>query len=251
MGMLEGKTAIVTGGGQGVGRGIALALAAEGAWVTVAARTEAKVQAVAAEITDRGGSALAQVCDVNDLAQIRACVDGTVEHFGTIDILVNNAQQVPHGRLLEVGDEASLAAWTSGPLAAIRFMRLCHRYLRGGGVIINQGSGSSLKTDPSGMGVYAGVKSAMQSITRAAAMEWGADGIRAITLMPVAMSPAMEQWSETNPEGFAALQERFALKRVGDAEVDIGRVVAFLCSDTASYMTGTTVNIDGGDAYLR
>ncbi|MCY3576927.1 MAG: SDR family oxidoreductase [bacterium] len=251
MGMLDGKTAIVTGGGQGVGRGIALALAAEGAGVTVAARTESKVQAVAAEITERGGSALALVCDVNEPDDIQACVDRTVEHFGTIDILVNNAQQVPHGHLLDVSDEACMSAWTSGPLASIRFMRMCHPYLKDGGVIINQGSGSSLKTDPSGMGVYAGVKSAIQSITRAAAMEWGADGIRAITLMPVAMSPAMENWKGFNPDGFAALQERFALKRVGDAEVDIGRVVAFLCSDTASYMTGTTVNIDGGDAYLR
>ncbi len=251
MGMLDGKTAIVTGGGQGVGRGIALALAAEGAGVTVAARTEAKVQAVAAEIAERGGSALALVCDVNELDDIQVCVDRTVEHFGTVDILVNNAQQVPHGHLLEVSDEACMAAWTSGALASIRFMRLCHPYLKDGGVIINQGSGSSLKTDPSGMGVYAGVKSAIQSITRAAAMEWGADGIRAITLMPVAMSPAMEDWKGFNPDGFAALQERFALKRVGDAEIDVGRVVAFLCSDTAGYMTGTTINIDGGDAYLR
>ena len=148
MGMLDGKTAIVTGGGQGVGRGIALALAAEGAGVAVAARTESKVQAVAAEVAERGGSALALVCDVNELDQIQACVDRTVERFGTVDILVNNAQQVPHGHLLEVSDEACMAAWTSGALAAIRFMRLCHPHLRGGGVIINQGSGSSLKTDP-------------------------------------------------------------------------------------------------------
>ena len=246
-----GRRRLLLVGGRGWGAGIALALAAEGAGVVVAARTEAKVQAVAAEIAERGGSALAVVCDVNELDQIEACVDQTVEHFGTVDILVNNAQQVPHGHLLEVTDEACMAAWTSGVLASIRFMRLCHPYLKGGGVIINQGSGSSLKTDPSGMGVYAGVKSAIQSITRAAAMEWGADGIRAITLMPVAMSPAMENWKEFNPDGYAALQERFALKRVGDAEVDVGRVVAFLCSDTAGYMTGTTVNIDGGDAYLR
>src|SRR5215207_2990416 len=105
-GTLDGRVAIVTGAGQGVGRGIAVALAAEGALVLVAGRTESKCALVAAEIEALGGTASAWRCDVKDAADVDACVAATLDRFGSIDILVNNAQEVPRGALLDVSDDA-------------------------------------------------------------------------------------------------------------------------------------------------
>ncbi|HET8613213.1 MAG TPA: SDR family NAD(P)-dependent oxidoreductase, partial [Sphingomonas sp.] len=123
MGALAGRVAIVTGGGQGVGRGIALALARRGAAVAITGRTEATLAGTAKEIEALGVPASAHVCDGNDGAAIAATVEAAAERHGRIAILVNNAQQVPLGRLLDVSDEDFLTGFTSGPLAAFRFMR--------------------------------------------------------------------------------------------------------------------------------
>src|SRR3954468_13580461 len=106
MGVLAERVAIVTGAGQGVGRGIALALAAEGAAVVVAGRTLSKCEAVAAEIVAAGGAAMPLPRDVKDPEQIDLCVASTLDRFGRIDIMVNNAQEVPRGQLLDVTDDA-------------------------------------------------------------------------------------------------------------------------------------------------
>ena len=158
---------------------------------------------MAAEIAERGGSALALVCDVNELDDIQACVDRTVEHFGTVDILVNNAQQVPHGHLLEVSDEACIAAWTSGALASIRFHAALPPLPEGRRSHHQPGLGVEPQDRPQRHGgVRRGeVGHPVDHPGRRYGM--GADGIRAITLMPVAMSPAMEDWKGFNPEGFA------------------------------------------------
>jgi meso-butanediol dehydrogenase/(S,S)-butanediol dehydrogenase/diacetyl reductase len=108
---LEGKVAIVTGAGQGVGQGIAFALSAEGSVVVVAGRTESKLNATCEEIEKRGGRATPVVCDVTNKEQIEACVAATVREHGTIDILVNNAQMVPLGMLLEVREEDFIAGF--------------------------------------------------------------------------------------------------------------------------------------------
>jgi NAD(P)-dependent dehydrogenase (short-subunit alcohol dehydrogenase family) len=248
---LDGKRALVTGGGQGVGRGIALALAREGAAVALVGRTESTLLAVAAEIEKPGGAALSVVADVTRLADIQRCVEHTVGELGGIDILVNNAQIPALGSILEVTDEAFGACWQSGPLAAFRLMKACHPHLRGGGVIINLGSSTTVNPLPAGRGVYAAAKAATQTLSRVAAVEWGPDGIRVIAVLPAATSPAAEAWRQGHPAEYERSMSSIPLRRLGDPDEEIGPVVAFLCSAAASYITGTTIALDGGQAYLR
>ncbi len=251
MGVLDGKVAIVTGSGQGVGRGIALALASEGCRVMVAGRTKEKLDVVCAEIAARGAEAIPFQCDVGFAEQIAGCVQATLDQFGTIDILVNNAQVVPLGRLLDVPEEAFAAGWNTGPLATFRFMRACHPHLKGGGSIVNLGTGAALRADPVGYGAYAAVKEAIRSLTRAAAVEWGPDGIRVNSIIPLAMSPGMAWWVENRPEESGAFMATVPLGRGGDCERDIGRAVVSLVGPDGSYITGTTLMLDGGQAFLR
>jgi NAD(P)-dependent dehydrogenase (short-subunit alcohol dehydrogenase family) len=251
MGKLSGKVALVTGAGQGVGQGIALALAAEGAAIAVAGRTGSKLEETARRIRERGARALTIVCDVCRRDDVERTVAATVRELGGIHILVNNAQIVPLGRLLEVSDDAFEAGWQSGPLAALRFMRACHPHLKGGGVIVNLGTSAALRHDPVGYGCYGAVKEAIRTLTRAAAVEWGSDGIRALNILPLAESPAFAGWKAARPEEYAEYCRQIPVGRVGDCEKDIGRVVAFLCSDEGSYINGTTLTIDGGRDFLR
>ena len=173
MGTLDGKVALITGAGQGVGQGIAFALAAEGAAIAVSGRTASKLDTTCEEITRRGGKALPFACDVKDGDSMAAMVDDVVAQLGTIDILVNNAQEVPLGPLNGVPEEAFIAGWESGPLATFRLMRLCHPHLKGGGSIINLGTAAAKRWDMENYGCYAAVKEAIRSLTRAAACEWG------------------------------------------------------------------------------
>jgi NAD(P)-dependent dehydrogenase (short-subunit alcohol dehydrogenase family) len=251
MGVLDGKAALVTGAGQGVGEGIALALAAEGARVMVVGRTLAKVERTAAEIARRGGTARAAACDVKQEREIGACVRATVEAFGGVDILVNNAQEVPIGTLLSLRRDDLESGWRSGPLAAFSFMQACHEHLRGGGVVINLASSAALRPDPVGYGAYAAVKEALRSMSRAAAYEWGRDGIRVVCLMPLAKSPGYVEWEKARPDEAAAFVATVPLGYVGDCEQDIGRAAVFLAGPDARYVTGSTLVVDGGQGYLR
>jgi len=251
MGLLEGKVALVTGAGQGVGQGIAYALAGEGARVAVVGRTLRKLEKTCAEIVKRGGTAEAFQCDVARGEEIGRCVEKVAERFGGIHILVNNAQQVPLGLLLDVSDEAFQQGLDSGPLATLRFMRLCHPYLKGGGAVINLATSAALRWDPSGYGAYAAVKEAIRSLTRAAACEWGSDGIRVNCLMPLANSPALKTWAELRPEEAQAFFQTVPLRRIGDCESDVGRVAVFLCGPDSAYITGHTLPVDGGQVLMR
>jgi meso-butanediol dehydrogenase/(S,S)-butanediol dehydrogenase/diacetyl reductase len=251
VGTLDGKVAIVTGSGRGVGQGIALALADEGASIVVCGRTSETLAETAELIAGRGGQSISMVCDVMEADQIEGLVQYTVDEFGTVDILVNNAQVVPLGLLLDVPDDSFEAGWLSGPLATFRLMRACHRYLGDGGVIINLATSASLRPDPVGYGCYGAVKEAIRALTRAAAVEWGRDGIRVHAIVPLASSPGFEWWAADRPEEFEAFRATVPLGRIGDPETDIGRVVVFLCGPDSSYITGGTLLIDGGQAFLR
>ncbi|WP_373087135.1 SDR family NAD(P)-dependent oxidoreductase [Zhongshania sp.] len=251
MAILENKVAVVTGGGQGVGAGIALALAAEGAVVAVLGRTLATLEATCAEIHHRGGEAQAFVCDVTEAEDIDAAIMEVVDEFGSIDILVNNAQIVPLGRLLAINDDEYQEGMDSGPLATFRFMKACYPFLRGDGSIVNLASSAAMRSDSAGFGAYAAAKEAIRALSRAAACEWGENNVRVNCIMPLAMSPAMNRWVEGGGDDVEEFLSTVPLGRVGDCEEDVGRVVVFLCGPDASYITGHTVPIDGGQAFLR
>ncbi|MCR9103867.1 MAG: SDR family oxidoreductase [Gammaproteobacteria bacterium] len=248
--LLEGKVALVTGAGQGVGQGIALALAAEGARIAVTGRTAEKLQASCDLITARGGEAHPVVCDVKSLPSLTKCVEEVIAHFGGLDILVNNAQEVPLGTLEEVTDASFTAGWESGPLATLRLMKLCRPHLKGGGCIVNLASSAAKRWDMSGFGAYAATKEAIRSLTRAAACEWGHEGIRTNVILPHAKSPGLAWWMENYPEEAEAFVATIPQRRVGECEQDIGRFVALLCSDGSAYVNGQSIAIDGGQAFL-
>ena len=251
MGFLDGKIALVTGAGQGVGQGIAYALAAEGARLAIAGRTLDKLEASCAEIRRRGGEAEPFLCDVTEKDQIDRLVASVVERFGGLQILVNNAQLVPLGPVLGITDEAFMDGVVSGPLASLRLMRACYPYLKGDGVVINLGTAASLRQDTGGYGAYAAVKEATRSLTRAAACEWGMDGIRVNCIIPLAMSKGMEGWIAARPEEAAAFLATVPMRRAGDCETDIGRAVAQICGPSFGFVTGQTIALDGGQAFLR
>ncbi len=247
---LTGKVAIVTGAGQGVGEGIALALAREGAKIACLGRTLEKVEATAKTIEERGGEAIALECDVKDANALSRCVDAVIESFGGIQILVNNAQEVPLGTLNEVSDAAFITCLESGPVATYRLMKLCYPYLKGDGCIINLATSAAKRWDKGTFGPYAAAKEAVRSLTHTAASEWGPDRIRVNAILPLAMSPGMKWWMNNCPEESTKFLSTVPLQRVGDCEQDIGRFVAMLCSDDAAYITGQSIGVDGGQAYL-
>lgn len=251
MGQLDMRTAIVTGGGQGVGQGIALALAAEGANIVLAGRTKEKLEATARLIVERGVGVHMVPCNVRDAGDLEALIGGAMSAFGRIDILVNNAQEVPNGPLLGLDEAKFTAGWESGPLAVLRLMKLAYPHLRETrGCIINLASTVVKRWDMSGYGGYAAVKEAIIMLTRAAACEWGPDGIRANAILPHAKSPGLMKWMEMNPAEAKAFQATIPLRRVGEIEEDIGRFAAMLCSDASAYVSGQIIAIDGGQASL-
>ncbi|MCF8587724.1 SDR family NAD(P)-dependent oxidoreductase [Gordonia liuliyuniae] len=250
-GVLTGATALVTGAGQGVGRGIAGALASRGARVAVVGRTLSKVEETAVELRSRGGRAEAFECDVTDYDDAASMVEEVSEAFGGLSILINNAQTTYNRLLLEHTEDEYRQIMDSGPLATWRMMRLCHPHLKGNGAIVNLGSAAGVRWDPSGYGLYAAAKEAVRSLTRAAACEWADDGIRVNAILPLAMSPALSQWSRSQPEEADEYLRTVPLHRFGDPEDDIGAAVAFLCSDQSRYITGHSMPVDGGQVLMR
>lgn len=247
---LEDRIAIVTGAGQGVGQGIAFSLARHGARVAVMGRTKSKVETTAKEIEARGGTALPLEGDVKVAEDLSRCVDECVSAFGGLNVLVNNAQQVPLGPILDIPEDMLEDGWTSGPLATLRMMRFCHPHLKGDGSIINLASTAARRWDATNYGAYAAVKEAIRAVSRGAASEWGGDNIRTNVILPHAKSPGLEWWIENNPEEAKAFIATIPAGRVGECEQDIGEVAAFLCSKAAAYISGQSIAVDGGQAYM-
>jgi NAD(P)-dependent dehydrogenase (short-subunit alcohol dehydrogenase family) len=173
-----------------------------------------------------------------------------VRDLGGVDILVNNAQEVPLGLLDDVTDEAFMAGFESGPLASFRLMKMVrpHMAARGGGTIFNFASSAGIRWDMAGYGCYGAIKQATRVLTRAGAAEWGRQNIRVLTIAPHAESPGLKMWFENNPDEAAAFFRTIPLDRIGRLEEDIGRAIVALCGSDLSYLTGATIPLDGGQA---
>jgi meso-butanediol dehydrogenase / (S,S)-butanediol dehydrogenase / diacetyl reductase len=251
MGKFDGKVALVTGAGQGIGRGVALALAAEGAAVALVGRTQAKLDQTAAEVAARGGRALALAGDVRDEARVAEIVGQVVADLGGLHILVNNAQAYAFGEIAVLDLEELESGWRSGAVGTLHVMRAAYPHLVGGGVVINVSSGAASEAMSAGLGGYAAVKAAIESLSRAAAVEWAPDGIRVVTLIPFARTPAVSSVLDASPGMEEMLLASVPLKRWADTESDLGRAAVFLASEDAGFITGSSLVVDGGSTYLR
>ncbi len=247
---LEGRVAIVTGAGQGIGQGAAVALARAGARVAIASKTGAKLDDTRALIEAAGGQCLAIEGDVGSERDIAAIVERTLAAFDGIDILVNNAQQAALGPLLDLSDAEYRLTFDTGPLAVFRMMKACHPAMkaRGGGSVINFASSAAIAWNTSGAGIYGSMKQAIRALGRAAASEWGPDGIRVNTIAPLAASPSFKGWLDALPQGPDEYLATIPLGRVGDPETDIGEAIVFLAGPRSRYITGATIPVDGGQA---
>ncbi|MFC2059390.1 SDR family NAD(P)-dependent oxidoreductase [Chloroflexota bacterium] len=247
MANVKDKVVIVTGAGQGVGRGIALALAKEGAKVVIADVNLETAEATAQEIHQLGGEALALVCDVSKEAQVKKMVAEAVKKFGPVDVLVNNAQRVPPRLPAEDGtDEWWDACFETGPRATWYCCKAVFPHMKDrGGKIINLGSRAGIVGvgDPA----YAGCKEAIRGFSRSIAREWGKYNITVNIMCPAAITPALEAWEKQYPDKAKKYLEDRPIPRWGDPEKDMGRTVVFLASSDADFITGQTIMVAGGD----
>ena len=247
MSKLAGRIAIVTGSGQGIGRGIAVAFAKEGATVAIAERNADTCAEAEQEIGRMGHVAMGAVCDVGDPAQVRELVSSVVSRYGSVDILVNNAQRFVPRRLVEDIEDGD---WDKSLQVGLKSSWYCCKEVfphmrHTGGRIINICSGAGL-VGLEGRAVYNATKEAIRAFSRTAAREWGRYGITVNVICPSASTPATMTMKDLDPEEYAHLIEGAALGRWGDPENDIGRAAVFLASSDSGYMTGQTLHVDGG-----
>lgn len=246
---LQGRTAIVTGAGQGVGRGIAHAFAAQGANVVLAARRAETGEPTAQEIRDRGGEAVCVVTDVTMRASMEACVAATVDRYGSLEIMVHNAYRggIPH-RLEEVGidvweQNSRTAVWGSYYSAVLAYPFLAAAGANGRLILITSPAGIEGSAN---IPLYSPAKGAQRGLAKSLSREWGPLGITVNCIAPVAETPALAGAFAHNPDLKERVEGRTSLRRIGDAEHDIGAVAVFLACDDGSYVTGQTIVCDGG-----
>jgi NAD(P)-dependent dehydrogenase (short-subunit alcohol dehydrogenase family) len=245
MGDLSGKVAIVTGASQGIGKGIAIAFAEAGAAVTCAARNVEKLQETCAEIEAVGGRAIAVACDVRELADIQACVAKTVEAFGGVDVLVNNAQTIKYVFINDADDQTMQDTLHSGPLASYRFMRAAYPHMkaRGGGVVVNVGSSAQHLPVTARYACYNAAKAGIEGLTRAASDEWKGEGIYTFMIHPAAETAMVLGMKAREPERYAAAVAHYPKGRMGDPLEDIGRPLVRLVVH-AERFTGKTIRMN-------
>ena len=253
---LMGKVAIVTASSRGIGRAAAEMLAAEGARITMCARTTADVMTAAEQIRGRTGTdVLAVPADLTRAEDIQRIVDRTVETYGTVNILVNNAGGPAPGAFDAVGEADWRAAFELTLLSVVRMTRAVLPVMRtgGGGVIINIQS-TSVKVPLDNLILSNSIRSGVIGLAKSLSFELAKDGIRVNNVLPGAimtdrqreMLALQSARSGKSVEEIVRMRESaIPLGRFGDPE-DLGNMIAFLASERARYVTGATVQVDGG-----
>ena len=248
---LKGKVAVVTGATEGIGRATAMKLAQEGARVAICARRQGPLDETAAQLKKTGGDVLAMSADMSKAADIERFMKAVVDRFGRIDILVNNAGTSARGKFLEIEDKTWSDDIELKVFGAIRCTRLAvpHMKKNGGGRIVNITISSAkqpgAESYPTSVSRAAGL-----ALTKALSKEYAPDNIRVNTVCIGKIKSGQHERRYTR-EGrsaeayYEAVSKDIPLGRVGEAE-EVANVITFLVSDAASYVTGTSVNLDGG-----
>jgi NAD(P)-dependent dehydrogenase (short-subunit alcohol dehydrogenase family) len=245
MALLDGKVAIVTGGGRGVARGVALELAKAGADVAIVEIDPDNAKKVALEIEGLGRRSVAVVCDVSRRDEVDRAVATTVTELGGLNILVNMAHYLKLGfdkPLIDITEEDFQNQLGAGLMGTYYFMQAAYPHLKGGGKIINTASAAGIQ-GYARMAAYAAAKEGIRGLSRVAAREWGVDGINVNIVCPSMLTtPGMHNRKE---RGMTTDYSARPIPRPGREE-DTGRAVVFLASEMSDYITGETIMVDGG-----
>jgi NAD(P)-dependent dehydrogenase (short-subunit alcohol dehydrogenase family) len=242
---LGGKAAIVTGGARGVAKGVATAFVKAGAKVLIVDREEELGRATEAELRGLGGEVHFLQVDLTQRAELPKIVEAAIGHFGKLDILVN-AAQASRQLLLAETPEAMDISFDTGFWPTFVLMREAYPHLvKSKGSVINFATGAAFDAIRT-QGSYCAAKEAIRAISKVAASEWGAEGVRVNIICPFANSPGVMAWKEWAPDDYNTQINKVSLKRIGDCEKDIGSAAVFLASDAAGYITGQTLMVDGG-----
>lgn len=249
--MLEGKVAIVTGAGQGIGEAIAAGYAEEGARVLITGRTLSKLDDVARKITATGGTCITLDAFAGEIEQSRATIEKAIAAWGRIDVLVNNAHTFTDYLAIEDPkmEENCKVDLQSAFFGSLQLMQLAFPHMRtqGGGSIINMGTGFSIRCEP-GFLAYAASKEAIRTLTKTAAREWGKHKIRVNTILPSALTPKSIWYLEQSGTYDQELA-KVAMGRFGEPR-DIAPTAIFLASDASCFVTGQTIGVEGGTTML-
>ena len=245
---LEGNVTLITGGGKGIGFGLATAFAKEGSDLVITGRTESRLLSAKERLEKEYGiRVLPIVADGADEQNVKNVVKSALEHFGKINTLINNAQVSKSGvPLVQHTKEDFDLAICSGLYATFFYMRECFPALKEvKGSVINFASGAGL-FGKLGQSSYAAAKEGIRGLSRVAAAEWGPDGVRVNVVCPLAMTESLQEWRKNYPELFEKTIQGIPLGRFADPADDIGRVCVFLASEDAHYVTGETITLQGG-----
>ena len=246
-GYLDGRVAIVTGGGRGLGAALARGLAAAGAQVVLAGRQLARCQEVVEKIQGEGGQASAIAADISVTADRCRLISHTVDAFGGIDVLVNNAAILKPHLVLKVTEDELDEIWAVNLKGPVLLAQAAHPHLRaGGGVIVNVAAAGAFQP-MAGIGAYSAAKAALVNWTSTMAKEWAPDGIRVNNLVPgpVATDMILPRDAERRVEFESQMSAQTLVGRLAAPE-DLAAAVVFLCSDQSAFMTGRSLFMDGG-----
>jgi len=241
----DGKVAVVTGAGSGIGRATALALARAGARIAAANRRVGDGESLVAEIAASGGTALFLPTDVTKPAEIKRLMDHAVSELGGLDILFNNAgYQEPRIPIADTGEDVFDQVFHTNTRATWLGMKyaLAHMVPKRSGVIVNCASASGLRNANAGLSLYSASKAAVVSLTKSAALEYGPD-IRINAVSPGRIETPMMLASRI--ADMSVVARGLPLKRLGTPE-EVANAVLWLASDAANFVTGHILQIDGG-----